>query len=153
MGYLDLVLVLVVLIDQESRHHPVSQLVLAEHAVDRIFDDFARILGDLIFQFDGSHSSRISAVTVIDFLVHLVPGRPYEVRIDDYHDISAVHIGSEINLVLAAKDQGDFCRHPSQRFRLGVEKMIFSLDCLLCHIFLECSEDFPDRRPAQIQYV
>ena len=82
-----------------------AETVFRKHAFNGHPDKLRRFLLHDFLRCSETLSTRISGVTDIHLVSHLVSGEPDLVRIDDDDIVTAVHVRSIARLVLAAKDK------------------------------------------------
>jgi len=76
-------------------------------------------------------------VAVVNLVGKLVTGQHYLLRVDDYHEITAIHVGRKQGLVFSAKDRGDLGSYPA-------ENLVFHIDQepIPCNIIIFGHERF-----------
>lgn len=117
---------LLVLEHKESFHHPVSQFILRQHAVNRRGYNLTRVPHNLVFQCAGRNAPGITGKGVIHLLFFLVPSNANLVAIDHHNKISPVVVRKEIRLMLPLKNDSCSRRHSSENEIIAIKKKIFS---------------------------
>ena len=101
-------------INLQVHEQSVTQTGLGQHALDGFLDEESRFLGQIVGRRSVALSARISGVTRVDLVGHLVARELHLLRVDDDDIVTAVHVGRVAGLVLAAEDLGDLRSKTSQ---------------------------------------
>ena len=94
------------LVQVQTGHAVTAQSVLGQHALD---GDFHSVVGAVLHH--GTSLGLLQAAdpagyTVVDLLLCLLAGQNSLVGVDNDHVVTAVNVGSEVDLVLAAQQVG-----------------------------------------------
>src|SRR5699024_439254 len=93
-------------VDLELADQLAAQLVLGEHAPDSLLDGLARVLGEQVADGDRLQASGGTGVAVAERVLALVAGTGDLGSVDDDDEVTAIDVGCERRLVLAAQQRG-----------------------------------------------
>ena len=113
LGLLRSVRVLGAGVDLELLDQLAAQPVLGEHAPDGQLDGASRVTVEQLAVADGPEATGASRVRVRELVGPLVPGERDLLRVDDDHEVAAVHVRCERRFVLAAQQGGGGDSEPS----------------------------------------
>lgn len=88
-----------------------TKTVLRKHALHGVPDKICRFLREYLGRSAETLTSRITRMTDIDPVCHLLAGEPYLACIDDDDVVTTIHVRSEVRLVLAPEDK----RYPGSK--------------------------------------
>ena len=85
----------------------VTKTSLRKHSADGTPDEFGGSGCEDLLGGGEALAARVTGVTDIDAVGHLLAGKTDLVGVDDDHVVAAVHMRGEAGLVLAAEHEGD----------------------------------------------
>ena len=92
----------------ELPEHLATELVLRQHALDRLLDQVLGTLDQELLGIDGTNPAGITAMTLVHLVGHLVPGQFDLVGIQNDDEIAGIDARGVDSFVLAAEDPGNF---------------------------------------------
>ena len=100
----------------------VAQLVLGQHAFDRIHDDALRMSGQHALVGDFRKAAAVSRMPVVGLLLVLAPGHFHLPGVDDDDVVTAVKERGEVRMVLAAQNMGNLGGQAAEHEIAGIDQ-------------------------------
>ncbi len=131
LGLLCSVLVLRACIYVQVAEDLSAQTVLGEHAANRLLNGGMRLADEHVPCGAGTLATGVTRVPHVLLLHHLVAREHHLGGVDDHHVVPAIGVGSEIRLVLATEELGDFRGHAAEGLAFSIYQQPLLVGILL----------------------
>ncbi len=115
-------------VDLELAELAAAQLVLREHAPDRLLDDLAGVLLQQLADRGGGQAARVAGVAVGQLGGLLVAGQRHLLGVDDDDEVTGVHVRGVDRLVLAPQQVGGVHGQAAEHHVGGVDDVPLAPD-------------------------